>query len=171
MSRSFDIFLSDLTEDARKRFFDALKLYEPDKPEHLVTEPIASYIFPDQESVPAHPNVTRMCYLYRDAANYKCYQEVFLKGNITAEQVERILDCCESRTYFIPEQLGLPLVREWEITEDDHPYCELEEESFEPICGKLSDCDFSVDELVDAFESVKFWDSVAYAPDINTEEE
>ena len=97
---------------------------------------------------------TRMEYLYRDASNYKSPNQVIVAGTITEEQKEAILQTLEDGTYFIPEQVGLDLYRGWDITEDDHPFCELDvEKDFYETEEAADDENFTVDDLVAAFLS------------------
>ena len=110
---------------------------------------------------------TRMEYLYRDASNYKSPNQVIVAGTITEEQKEAILQTLEDGTYFIPEQVGLDLYRGWDITEDDHPFCELDiEKDFYETEEAADDENFTVDNLVAAFLSTGGkWDADEYAPD------
>ena len=50
---------------------------------------------------------TRISYFYRDASNYKAYNECIVRGLLTDEQTKAILDCLD-RDNFIPSQVGLP---------------------------------------------------------------
>ena len=50
---------------------------------------------------------TKLWYMYRDAANYKVHTDVVLTGEMTHEQWETILSCCEDREYFAPAKVGL----------------------------------------------------------------
>lgn len=113
---------------------------------------------------------TKINYLYRDGSNYKQYNEAVLEGEFTSEDlklIESVQDC----ELFIPEQVGLHLVRiDDEITEDDHCYAELFPEDDieltdeEPYNG---DCELITwSQLMDNFRKVKEtgWDEVTYAP-------
>jgi len=60
------------------------------------------------ESVPIEQLNTKIEYLYRDASNYKVYNECVVKGIVTAEQRKEIVDCLNEGEYFIPSQVGLP---------------------------------------------------------------
>ena len=51
---------------------------------------------------------TKISYLYRDADNYKVYNECIVQGEISEEQIRQILDCCDMGEYFIPQQVGCP---------------------------------------------------------------
>lgn len=108
---------------------------------------------------------TRVSYLYRDACNYKTMNEVVVAGEITEEQIKKLLECCEDGERFIPEQIGWDLVRGWDITEDDHCYAELNERSFSPT-DNAQTTDLTVDQMIDAFLGAKGkWDEVKYAPE------
>ena len=101
---------------------------------------------------------TKIGYLYRDASNYKKWNEVVVKGNISPEQINTIVDCLDGELHFIPRQVGLPEERFDEMTEDDHAWFELERESFEPT-GHAATEDISVSELVKNFIKAKNnWD-------------
>ncbi len=50
---------------------------------------------------------TKIWYMYRDAANYKVHTDVVLTGEMTPEQWEVILSCCDDREYFAPQKVGL----------------------------------------------------------------
>ena len=54
---------------------------------------------------------TKISYLYRDAGNYKRYNECIIAGALSAKQIRAILDCCDMGEYFIPRQVGLPALR------------------------------------------------------------
>jgi len=108
---------------------------------------------------------TRMEYLYRDASNYKSLNQVIVAGVITEEQKKAIQSTLEDGMYFIPEQIGLDLYRGWDVTEDDHPYCELdvEKDFFETNDAPDNEA-FTADDLVAAFKATGGrWDAAAYA--------
>lgn len=62
-------------------------------------------------------------YLYRDASNYKAWNDLLLVGHLTGE--ERMLMCrkFESGEFFIAEQLGIPTLYEalWESCQCEGP--------------------------------------------------
>ena len=69
---------------------------------------------------------TELCYLYRDASNYKQHCEVVLAGEITESEARSAL---WEEVYFIPSAVGLPnlqhLFQEQGFqfpTDDDHPW-------------------------------------------------
>lgn len=74
---------------------------------------------------------TRMCYLYRDANNYKVHNEVILKGAISAEQISSIIGCLNEGEFFVPSAVGLPEEKFSEEKMSDHPWFTLEEDDFE----------------------------------------
>jgi hypothetical protein len=71
--------------------------------------------------------LTRVCYLYRDASNYKFWGHFVLDGAITRDDLVPYLADGE---WFVPEMVGLPALRPCDWTEDDHFFHELHE--FEP---------------------------------------
>jgi len=82
---------------------------------------------------------TEISYLYRDASNYKRYKTVIVEGDMKFEDIKDFLErgACDGNG-FIPGQVDLPWAQTgWEgdgyafPTEDDHVYCEIDEDSFE----------------------------------------
>ncbi len=85
-------------------------------------------------------------------------------GLVTPEQQKEILSCCEDSERFIPEQIGWDLIRGWEVTDNDHPFAELEENSFTYTDDEPTS-DMSVDEMMKAFKEAKDnWDDLKYMP-------
>ena len=109
---------------------------------------------------------TRLNYLYRDASNYKTGNSVVLKGEMTDDAFEEMRKCCEDgHELFIPEQLGLDLIRDWIVTEDDHPYAELEDYELVP---DRPTCDMTVQELFIRFLKAKDdWHPERYQPEVD----
>ena len=107
---------------------------------------------------------TQFEYLYRDAGNWKSWNCVVLKGAMTPQMYREIQKCCEDGCeMFIPEQVGLPLIREWEVTEDDHPYAELGDYSLVP---NKPDTDMTPEELLERFRKAKDnWHPEEYQPE------
>ena len=73
---------------------------------------------------------TRLTYLYRDASNYKQWNEVVVEGQIDAEALQALL---WEGNFFIPQAVGLPPLQERFATdgygfpnEDDHAWHEIE---------------------------------------------
>lgn len=115
-----------------------------------------SYMLCDESG--ALENNTRVSYLYRDASNYKSWNEVILAGTLTKEQVRTIMSLCDSGEYFIPSQVGLPEVRFSDISEDDHVWFELAEEGFQMTTAKPTEL-ITAEELYQNFLSVNGkWD-------------
>ena len=101
---------------------------------------------------------TKIGYLYRDASNYKKWNEVVIRGSISPEQIDIIIGCLDGELYFIPRQVGLSEERFDEITAADHAWFELERESFEPTDHAATE-DISVSDLVENFiKSKNNWD-------------
>lgn len=49
-------------------------------------------------------------YLYRDAANFKAFGDLLLRGVCTAQMEHFIRARCESHEYFVAEQVGVPVL-------------------------------------------------------------
>lgn len=99
-------------------------------------------------------------YQYRDASNYKAQGRVLLEGEYSDEQFAFLTSVCDEGKFFIPEQVGLPPLRE-ELyaysggpTEDDHQLHEL----LELRPAEPSECNQRVwgflAELVDRFQNM-----------------
>ena len=65
---------------------------------------------------------TKITYLYRDASNYKVWNEQVLKGTITDDQIRIICGCLLDGEFFIPFKVGLPEDRFASWTVDDHEF-------------------------------------------------
>lgn len=109
---------------------------------------------------------TKISYLYRDASNYKVHNEVVISGTLSKEQRKAILDSLDEGENFVPSAVGLPEAKFDEYdSEDDGPWFELEEESFEDVHEKPT-VSVTADELVGEFLRCKGnWYQYAY-PDI-----
>lgn len=102
---------------------------------------------------------TKISYMYRDADNYKTWNEEVLKGEISAQQLMTIIDCLEDKMYFIPSQVGLPEVRFDDVTEADHCWFELCPEQDFSTTAHEPTIDMTVDKLVERFQAAKGrWD-------------
>lgn len=102
-------------------------------------------------------------YLYRDASNYKNWNEVIIKGRLTPKQKEDIISTLNEGLWFIPEQVGLPVERFSDVTEDDHCWCELELENINDTDLPATELG-TAQEIYDAFMAVNGnWDDVTYA--------
>lgn len=115
-----------------------------------------------------HTN-TRLNYLYRDASNYKTMNSVVLAGKMTDEQFAEMQECCEDHhEMFVPEQLGLDLIRDWETTADDHPWAELVDYEY----TNVNDTVTTVEELLELFRHAKGnWCPEDYEPEVEEDEE
>lgn len=67
--------------------------------------------------------LTAVDYLYRDAANYKAHATAFLTGAISPAEVAEVVAKLDSRTYFVPEQVGLPPLQSQLYALSDGPTC------------------------------------------------
>ena len=105
-------------------------------------------------------------FLYRDASNYKTWNNVIVKGEISDDQKKRIISSLDGE-YFIPEQVSLPVKRFEYLTSDDHCWCELRENDFS-LTSDSCTLDMDVNELVAAFEKAANdgWDCITYAVQI-----
>ena len=70
---------------------------------------------------------TKFEYMYRDASNYKVWEDVVLEGLLTKDEKEAIQSKLYDGELFVPEAVGVDALqtREWELNEDDHPYHEF----------------------------------------------
>jgi hypothetical protein len=76
---------------------------------------------------------TRLGYLYRDGSNYKQHHAVVFAGAITDAERRALLARLDDGSYFIPSQVGLEDLqhRFGGLTDDDHPWHELEADDIE----------------------------------------
>ena len=93
-------------------------------------------------------------YLYRDACNYKNWNRVVVKGSITPEQIDTIMDCLIDGEYFIPNMVGLDEEKFSDWTEDDVDFFEIHRTNFTPTKCKPS-VNMTVAELVSKFQIAK----------------
>jgi len=116
---------------------------------------------------------TKIKYLYRDASNYKAWNEEIIAGEMTMDDVIRISHSLFEREYFIPRDVGLPETRITDYrTDDDHCWFEWEMGvdddgnlyGFE-ITSKAPTVQMTVEELVKNFENVKSWDETSWMDD------
>jgi hypothetical protein len=66
---------------------------------------------------------TRFCYLYRDACNYKSFNEIIISG---ALDLKHLLPFLKDKIFFIPSEVGLDNLQPEEWTENDHIWHEFE---------------------------------------------
>ena len=106
---------------------------------------------------------TQINYLYRDASNYKVYNECVIEGEITDEQIMTIIGCLEDGEYFIPEQVGLDANRFSDFTDDDHCLMELCKQDFSHT-DKKPTVNLNCEQLVRNFEDAKGnWNYLIFA--------
>ncbi len=65
---------------------------------------------------------TKIKYLYRDGANYKCQNEVVLAGKFSPRDIALIKRTNDGE-FFIPEQVELPLIRPDDDYDDGYDHC------------------------------------------------
>lgn len=97
---------------------------------------------------------TKINYLYRDAHNYKMWNEYVVKGVLTEEQQKLIIDSLHEGEYFIPRKVGLPEGRFDKWNSADHIWFEMSGDAFE-ITDKPASIAITTDELVKAFINCK----------------
>ena len=97
---------------------------------------------------------TKITYLYRDADNYKKWNECVIDGVLTDEQQAAIFKCLDMGEYFIPGAVGLPEERFGAFTDADHCWFELWVDAFSETDQKCT-VKITPDELVAAFQSCK----------------
>lgn len=102
---------------------------------------------------------TKIEYLYRDADNYKVWNQCVINGELSADQQKTILSCLSDGEYFIPSQVGLPEEKfDTYDEQSDHPWFELGEYSFQETHAQPT-VDISANQLVRAFTRAKGrWD-------------
>ena len=110
---------------------------------------------------------TKISYLYRDADNYKRYNECIIAGALSAKQIRAILDCCDKGEYFIPRHVGLPEHRfDTYDSQADHCWFELTADSFSET-RESPTMALTATELVNRFEGCRNnWQDEAYTPQI-----
>ena len=148
----FDIYKNSADKEAVKKLF------------YIFTDmEFNSYLGTCMKKITRRKN-TRINYLYRDASNYKKYNEVIIPGTFTEEQIHTIIDCLQGGKYFIPCEVSLPEIRFEDKTEADHPWFELNEDGFEETEAKAT-CYISPEYLVELFlERKKAWQDEFYVP-------
>lgn len=128
--------------------------YEPFdiRPEDLAVN-VPPYEYRDGKIVEAGAVNTKIDYLYRDADNYKVWNQCIIEGTLSEEQKQKILDSLFEGEWFIPHMVGLPekQFEQWD-EQSDHPFFELNEYSFEETALSPT-VSVKAAELVAAFES------------------
>ena len=115
-----------------------------------------------EEGIPMN---TKISYLYRDAGNYKQYNECIIAGALSAKQICTILHCCDMGEYFIPRQVGLPEHRfDTYDPQADHCWLELGAASFSET-RESPTIALTATELVNRFEGCRNnWQDEVYTP-------
>ena len=108
---------------------------------------------------------TVFAYLYRDAANYKAFGQLLLRGGYTSDDEETIRKHCDWGNHFVAEQVGVPTL-----------YAELYQYSNGPTADDIAFHEFeqlrhatpeelaslkprgTLSELVTRFQAVDLWD-------------
>ena len=67
---------------------------------------------------------TKISYLYRDASNYKTFNEVVINGILSLDDIEPYF---KDGTFFIPSEVGLSDLQNNPFTSDDHIWHEIDE--------------------------------------------
>lgn len=96
---------------------------------------------------------TKICYKYRDAANWKTFYEEVVDGIISAEEQEQIWDSLDCEEWFVPSQVGLPaMIPEPFDPQYDHFLCELDD-----FCevSELPTVNMTAKEIVEKFLAAK----------------
>lgn len=95
---------------------------------------------------------TKIEYLYRDADNYKMWNSVVVRGEITDKQKQKIAASLLDGEFFIPRCVGLPETRfsEWD-EQSDHDFFELRPESAFSFTEQQPTLDISAADLSDRF--------------------
>jgi hypothetical protein len=65
---------------------------------------------------------TKFVYLYRDACNYKTYNEVIISGSVGFEEIQPYL---RDETFFIPSEVGLTDLQDDVFSIYDHIWHEI----------------------------------------------
>ena len=67
---------------------------------------------------------TKFSYLYRNASNYKKFNDVVINGALNLDDIEPYL---KDGTFFIPSEVGLDDLQNDPFTSEDHIWHEIEE--------------------------------------------
>lgn len=152
--RSEDEVFVDVLKDLKKVVdLNDLPGFTPDEEFEIeVNLEAVEELEPDSAATPCN---TRVHYLYRDAENNKVQNAYVVKGIVTENQQAAILDSLNKGEFFIPEKVGLDGERFGDFDpEIDHPWFELDEDSFEATNDK-PDTEMTAEELVEQFVACK----------------
>ncbi|MFP4054977.1 MAG: hypothetical protein ACLFV7_14040 [Phycisphaerae bacterium] len=97
---------------------------------------------------------TELCYLYRDACNYKTCFECVLQGKVSLDEIEPYL---HDGDFFIPSQVCLPDLQGTRLGPDDHVWHEIASIELVPDAPTVM---ISAQEFMQAFKhaSTAGWD-------------
>lgn len=100
---------------------------------------------------------TQITYMYRDASNFKQFETVILRGEMSEEDISLIIGKLVDGTFFIPEQVGLPRLQfRWSsLNNADHVYHELTREDI-TLTDLSPTIKITAKRLVDNFRHVKW---------------
>ncbi len=107
---------------------------------------------------------TSIEYLFRDAGNYKVWNNAVIRGILTADQIDTIIDSLDCGLWFLPHLVGLPekQFETWD-PELDHPFFELDR-SWITTEDLAPTVEMTPEELTQAFAKQKgrwLWASLA----------
>lgn len=114
---------------------------------------------------------TIVTYFYRDACNYKAATHLILNGTLSKQQISDILAACQydgEDFTFVPEAIGLPLIRTGSYNEDDHPWAYFTKDAATHFSEteRPQDADMTPDEFTKCFtETKRSWEGLAEAMD------
>lgn len=97
---------------------------------------------------------TKIHYLYRDASNYKKFNNIVVPGLFSEEQIKTIISCLNEGQWFVPHKVGFPEEKFEDETEDDHPWFELNACDFEETL-ESPQIEETPDEIVQLFLQAK----------------
>lgn len=89
---------------------------------------------------------SKIYYLYRDASNYKTFNEVVINGKLKLDEIKPYF---YDHEFFIPSEVGFEDINPESFTSDDHIWHELSE--IEPT-EKSPTFKISPEELVEKFK-------------------
>ena len=95
---------------------------------------------------------TKIFYLYRVASNFKVLNACVIRGPITNDEIERILESCNRSEAFIPRVVGMPEKRFSSISQDDQPWFEFLDESSFTETAEEPTLDITAAELAAQFQ-------------------
>ena len=90
---------------------------------------------------------TLFSYFYRDACNYKLYNEVVIEGVLGLDELTPFL---HDAAFFVPSELGLADLQDNPFTNDDHIWHEID--SVEPT-QQPPTCSLTASEFCAAFQN------------------